>query len=65
MLTDEDELILDRIHAELATARAKLPADARAARSEDLRRRCEEARTYRLEREAAGNGQGELPAGNQ
>ena len=30
-LTHEDEAILDRIHAELAAERAKLPADVRAA----------------------------------
>lgn len=62
-LTPEDEAILDRIHAELAAERAKLPADVRAAQLETVRRRCEEARRYRLEREAAGHDQGELPTG--
>jgi hypothetical protein len=57
----EDELILDRIHAELGITRAKLPADVRAAQSEELRRRCQEATRYRLEQEAGGDDQGELP----
>jgi hypothetical protein len=61
--TDEDELILGRIHAELAAKRAKLPAHVREAQRAETHRRCEEARRYRLEQEAAGHDQGELPTG--
>jgi hypothetical protein len=63
-LSPEQEAILDRVAAEVAAERDKLPADVRAARSEELRRRCEAARRYRLEQEAASRERGELPGGN-
>jgi hypothetical protein len=63
-LTANDELLLDRIHAELAAERAKLPARVRESQRAELHRRCEEATRYRLEQEGAVDDQGELPAGN-
>lgn len=55
--TAEDEEILNRI--------AKTIVPKTKAELEETNRRCAEARRYRLQREAAGRDQGELPAGNQ
>ena len=64
LLTPEQDAILDGIHAKLAARRAALPADVREEMRRVLHRRCAAATRYRLRQERAGDGQGELPAGN-
>ncbi len=56
-LSPEDERILDEV---AKTVRPKTKAELA-----ETNRRCAEAKRYRLEQEAAGHDQGELPAGNQ
>lgn len=55
--TPEDEALLDDV---AKTLRPKTKAEL-----EETNRRCEEAKRYRLEREARNDDQGELPARNQ